>query len=217
MTDQTRQRIDNLLIVMHPDEEGRRRYADIAPLKRILAWSDHQSAASAAAALRMAAALADDAENFGAIGKGIAHAILALITPSGTSALASMLEEAERHGYERGQKAVPIDMVLHCPSCGLQHVDEPDERTAGWSNPPHRSHLCHRCGSIWRPADVPTNGVRATQTTGKNDGLKLSTHDARVRDEALEDVAEYLRGCGHNESDIVQMIRALKPKEPGNG
>ena len=63
----------------------------------------------------------------------------------------------------------PIDMILHCPACGLQHVDEPDERTPGWKNPPHKSHLCHGCGHIWRPADVPTNGVRAIKTVGKND------------------------------------------------
>ena len=37
----------------------------------------------------------------------------------------------------------PIDMVLHCPACGLQHIDGPDERTPGWTNAPHRSHLCH--------------------------------------------------------------------------
>lgn len=62
---------------------------------------------------------------------------------------------------------LPIDMVLHCPVCGRQHVDEPDEN--GWTNPPHRSHLCHGCGCIWRPADIPTNGVRAVQTRGKAD------------------------------------------------
>lgn len=84
----------------------------------------------------------------------------------------------------------PIDMVLHCPACGLQHIDEP-ERNEGkcrcgvsplgdcncachgmkWTNPPHRSHLCHNpeCGHIWRPADVPTNGVQAVKTKGKAD------------------------------------------------
>lgn len=67
----------------------------------------------------------------------------------------------------QGQK--PIDMVLHCPACGLQHVDAPDERTPGWVNEPHRSHLCHDCGHIWRPADVPTNGVAAVKTKGKAD------------------------------------------------
>lgn len=69
----------------------------------------------------------------------------------------------------------PIDMVLHCPNCGLQHIDAPgmnsefDDHT--WDNPPHRSHLCHRCGHIWRPADVATNGVAAVKTRGKNDSL----------------------------------------------
>lgn len=63
----------------------------------------------------------------------------------------------------------PIDMVLHCPKCGLQHIDAPDERTPGWKNEPHRSHLCHGCGHIWRPADVPTNGVQAITTKGKAD------------------------------------------------
>jgi len=65
--------------------------------------------------------------------------------------------------------AEPVDMVLHCPACGLQHIDAPDERTADWKNEPHRSHLCHGCGHIWRPADVPTNGVQAVKTPGKAD------------------------------------------------
>lgn len=65
----------------------------------------------------------------------------------------------------------PIDMVLHCPACFLQHIDAPDERTPGWKNEPHRSHLCHGCGYIWRPADVPTNGVAAVKTTGKADSV----------------------------------------------
>ncbi|MNL38243.1 hypothetical protein D3C87_1604400 [compost metagenome] len=68
-------------------------------------------------------------------------------------------------------------MVLHCPKCGLQHVDAREDLThevlldesAAWDNPPHRSHLCHGCGHIWRPADVPTNGVKAIATTGKAD------------------------------------------------
>lgn len=62
-----------------------------------------------------------------------------------------------------------LDMVLHCPACGMQHIDAPDDRTPDWKNEPHRSHLCHGCGHIWRPADVPTNGVLATRTKGKAD------------------------------------------------
>jgi hypothetical protein len=69
-----------------------------------------------------------------------------------------------------GGEAEPIPMVLHCPKCGKQHIDEPSE---GWDNPPHKSHLCHGCGCIWRPADVPTTGVAATVTVGKADNLQL--------------------------------------------
>lgn len=70
----------------------------------------------------------------------------------------------------------PIDMVLHCPRCHTQHVDSPEYDVLGtappavhWNNPPHRSHLCGHCGWIWRPADVPTNGVIAVRTKGKDD------------------------------------------------
>ena len=67
-------------------------------------------------------------------------------------------------------QAEPIDRVLHCPACGMQHIDAPKDHPLNpWLNPPHRSHLCHGCGHIWRPADVPTNGVQAVKTKGKAD------------------------------------------------
>lgn len=68
-----------------------------------------------------------------------------------------------------------INMVLHCPTCGFQHVDAPESEIRGgdicidWTNPPHKSHLCKACGTIWRPADVPTYGVQAIATRGKDD------------------------------------------------
>ncbi len=62
----------------------------------------------------------------------------------------------------------PIPMVLICPSCHFQHVDAPDPAT-GWTNPPHRSHLCAACGTVWRPADVPTVGVERVNTKGEKD------------------------------------------------
>ena len=62
----------------------------------------------------------------------------------------------------------PIPMILHCPSCGLKHID----RASGtWAKLPHRSHLCEGCGSVWRPADVPTVGVEAIKTAGKFDRI----------------------------------------------
>lgn len=62
-----------------------------------------------------------------------------------------------------------INMLLFCPRCHVQHIDAPDARSVDWVNPPHRSHLCHSCGTIWRPADVPTNGVARLETVGKAD------------------------------------------------
>lgn len=78
---------------------------------------------------------------------------------------------------------VPIPMILHCPRCGLQHIDAADPegtypqefggRNGRWTNPPHKSHLCRPedggCGHIWRPADVPTNGVAELHTRGRDD------------------------------------------------
>lgn len=105
--------------------------------------------------------------------------------------LADVITEAKK--YEQPK---PIDMILPCPSCGTLHVDapEPDICECGhllhqdheysycsmdscecnefkvvWTNPPHKSHKCYGCGIIWRPADVPTNGVADTKTKGEND------------------------------------------------
>jgi hypothetical protein len=65
-----------------------------------------------------------------------------------------------------------LDVVLPCPRCGTLHIDAPDLEKE-WTNPPHRSHLCKvedgGCGLIWRPADIPTNGVAAVKTRGEND------------------------------------------------
>lgn len=64
----------------------------------------------------------------------------------------------------------PIPMLLFCPRCHRQHVDAPQPEK-DWTNPPHRSHECQNCGLVWRPADVPTNGVQAITTRGQRDCL----------------------------------------------
>jgi hypothetical protein len=87
------------------------------------------------------------------------------------------------HVEERAARAEarPVDMVLHCPACGLQHIDE---ATPEWDNPPHRSHLCLGCGHIWRPADIATNGVATLQTRGKSDSPLAEARPAPVVDDA---------------------------------
>lgn len=95
--------------------------------------------------------------------------------------------------------AGPIPMILLCPRCGKQHIDAPETRdvpsgdgfaeVANWTNPPHRSHLCHECGCIWRPADVPTVGVVRIETRGKADTWDVATAPAVEVDEAMVELA----------------------------
>jgi len=54
----------------------------------------------------------------------------------------------------------PIPMVLHCPKCGYQHVDEGE-----WTTTFHRTHLCLRCKHEWRPAAINTVGILALPET----------------------------------------------------
>ena len=123
---------------------------------------------------------------------------------------------------DMGRKS--IDMVLHCPKCGLQHIDKDnyeelrieaaelgvdregdrelerwiEERE--WPNPPHRSHLCASCKHIWRPADVCTNGVLAVKTKGQEDS-------------PIEEVATRIygggRGGGKTNKEPLQLINEV--------
>jgi hypothetical protein len=49
----------------------------------------------------------------------------------------------------------PIPMRLTCPACNTLHIDEGEFATK-----PHHTHACQSCGNVWRPAIVPTVGVR---------------------------------------------------------
>lgn len=49
----------------------------------------------------------------------------------------------------------PIPMFLTCPMCGARHIDKGEFKTR-----PHHTHSCQKCGLTWRPAIVPTVGVK---------------------------------------------------------
>jgi hypothetical protein len=100
----------------------------------------------------------------------------------------------------------PIDMLLYCPNCGMQHIDAPEtprmeqvpsrfaqihsfQLAPTWDNPPHKSHLCHGCRCIWRPADVATNGVAELKTQGKADNWP-AVHNEEVRAALARPAAE---------------------------
>lgn len=65
----------------------------------------------------------------------------------------------------RAYQPVPIPMFLACPVCHAQHIDAPDPAT-DWTNPPHRTHRCAECKTLWRPAAVHTTGV-STEELGR--------------------------------------------------
>lgn len=54
-----------------------------------------------------------------------------------------------------GDEASPIPMRLTCPDCGALHIDE-----GVFATRVHKDHVCQNCGMVWRPAQVPTVGVR---------------------------------------------------------
>lgn len=49
----------------------------------------------------------------------------------------------------------PIPMILTCPRCTGVHIDVGDFATKS-----HHTHACQLCGMVWRPALMPTVGVR---------------------------------------------------------
>lgn len=55
----------------------------------------------------------------------------------------------------RDSDPTPAAMRLHCPACHGLHVDEGEFATK-----PHHTHACQFCGAVWRPAIIPTVGVR---------------------------------------------------------
>lgn len=129
----------------------------------------------------------------------------------------------------------PIDMILYCPSCGALHVDKrevsptpPDgvyithfdewgpvwtddvHREITWDNPPHRSHLCHECGCVWRPADVPTNGVSKLTTNGKSD-FPVTHHAFGKKVSLLIVFVMLLAGCVKTIAEPTAPVRLTEP------
>lgn len=49
----------------------------------------------------------------------------------------------------------PIPMLLWCPLCHVRHIDQGEFATRI-----HHTHSCQHCGLTWRPAVIPTVGVR---------------------------------------------------------
>lgn len=136
--------------------------------------------------------------------------------------------------HSHAEQHAAVDMVLFCPRCHTQHIDAPEPSMLAadavmfggdwpdrWTNPPHRSHLCAKCGCVWRPADVATNGVAAVKTTGKADTPLAEQHAAteekyhellyavgnKYPDETRHETAlRYIRGAEQHAARVPDML-----------
>jgi hypothetical protein len=72
-----------------------------------------------------------------------------------------------------------------------------------WVNPPHKSHRCSNCNIVWRPADVPTNGVEKAKTVGDNDTKDWGINPHETQPNHFPDITEMVqqRRKGYQESD----------------
>lgn len=91
---------------------------------------------------------------------------------------------------------VPIPMRLLCPTCHQLHIDEGEFTTK-----PHYTHTCQHCGETWRPAIVPTVGVRFLP------GFQNETPPAVVP-EAASPLVDTLRGIEDRLSEIGNSVRS---------
>jgi len=64
-------------------------------------------------------------------------------------------EPIAEHAATFGQEPEPVSMLLWCPECGERHIDE-----GAFATKRHHTHACQHCGHVWRPAILPTVGVR---------------------------------------------------------
>lgn len=69
----------------------------------------------------------------------------------------------------------PVGLELYCPAtltavdgtqrmCGFRHIDE-----GMWAHRPHKTHVCKACGHHWRPAAMPTVGVKSVTEMSSSD------------------------------------------------
>jgi len=110
--------------------------------------------------------------------------------------LPTVLDEIDRATSQEKQTGLMLDGIagdlerahnaqvpteIHCPQCGMLHVDQDEWATTRL----HRKHLCHGCGHIWAPYPVTTTGCDFHVACREREA-KLE----KRRDELLEMVAK---------------------------
>jgi hypothetical protein len=105
-------------------------------------------------------------------------------------------------------------MLLWCPECGERHVDEGE-----FADRPHHTHACQNCGHAWRPAIVPTVGVRFLPGFKNGEPAPAPVHPSevavladalRVADAALALAERGLHAMQREGTMLLEAIPALR-------
>lgn len=105
-----------------------------------------------------------------------------------------------RTGFEH-RRALPVPMILTCPSCSNRHVD------IALAEKPHHTHACQSCGFVWRPALCATIGVQflpgfKDEPSPSADGFTAKLRD-RCRSLKLSALIMFLSSPDADEIDVL--------------
>lgn len=79
---------------------------------------------------------------------------------------------------------VGVPTETKCPKCNTLHVDQEQ-----WATTPHRTHLCHACGNLWRPYAVATYGTdfhAACREQLSEQGVRYQTQVDNLNDRVID-------------------------------
>lgn len=70
-------------------------------------------------------------------------------------AIELVLKELRRREPKEEPEGSPLELLIHCPRCKTQHIDE-----GRFATHPHKDHACQDCGLVFRPCKLPSIGVQ---------------------------------------------------------
>lgn len=101
-----------------------------------------------------------------------------------------------------------VPTQIHCPQCGMLHVDQDEWATTRL----HRKHLCHGCKHIWAPYPVTTTGVDYHVACRENVD-KLTADTAWLRS-ARETEIEANKKLTARRDELLEMVAKLSQTVP---
>lgn len=85
-------------------------------------------------------------------------------TYNATAEEAARLNRGEQTMIVTVVKPQPVHeaIIINCAECNEPHAD-----TGEWFEKAHKTHLCLKCGHLFRPKDTPTTGIIAPYSPGQ--------------------------------------------------